>query len=310
MSTDESLDDSVPTDRRRARHQYEWELFQLLEQVPVGVCVATGDGKPYYANAQARALLGFSSVPDHVDRFSEVYQAFEIGTDRPYPAERLPLTRALAGERSEICDIEVRRRGTPIPLHISGAPVTLGGKIAFAIMAVQDVRELRRIATRDALTGLPNRMAFTESFARERLRAERGNYPIALALIDFDHFKAVNDTYGHAVGDTVLRCGSTAIVDALRRIDIVARWGGEELIALLPNTDLERARQAIEDALDAVRALEFAVARTTLRVTFSAGVAEAESSESLEQLVARADAALYQAKHAGRDRVVTAVTGG
>lgn len=307
MSSDESLDDSVPTDRRRARHKHEWELFQLLEQVPVGIVVATDAGKPYYANAQARALLGFGSVPDHVDRFSEVYQAFEIGTDRLYPTERLPLARALAGEHCEISDIEVRRRGTPIPLHVSGAPVKLGGKIAFAIMALQDVRELRRIATRDALTGLPNRMAFTEAFARERLRSERGSYPIALALIDFDHFKRVNDTFGHAAGDTVLRCGSTAIVDALRRIDIVARWGGEELIVLLPSTGLEHARQAIEKARAAVGALEFAVANTTLRVTFSAGIVEATASESLEELVARADAALYRAKGAGRDRVVTAV---
>lgn len=308
MPSDES-DDSIPVDRRQARHEHEWELFQLLEQIPVGVFVATGTGKPYYANAHARALLGISAVPDHVDRFCEVFRAFEIGTDRPYPAERLPLVRALAGERCEISDIEVRRNGNTIPLHVSGAPVKLGGKLAFAVAALQDVRELRRIATRDALTGLPNRTALAESFTRERLRAERGNHPIALALIDFDHFKSVNDRFGHAVGDKVLRHGSTAIVNALRRTDIVARWGGEELIALLPNTSLEHACHAIEDALVAVRVLEIAVAETTVRVTFSAGVVEVGSSETLEALVERADAALYQAKHAGRDRVVTSIAG-
>ena len=309
MPSDDS-DDSVEPDRRKAQHAREWELFQLLEQVPVGVCVVTGTGKPYYVNAQARALLGFEAVPEHVSRFSEVYRAFEIGTDRPYPTERLPLVRALAGERCEISDIEVRRNGTPIPLHARGAPVKLGGEIAFAVMALQDVRELRRIATRDALTGLPNRTALAESFARERLRAERHDDPIALALIDFDRFKTVNDTFGHAVGDDVLRRSSTAIVEALRRTDIVARWGGEELLVLLPTTGLERAGRAIEKALAAVRALEIAVAGTTLRVTFSAGVVEAARHESLEQVVARADTALYDAKHAGRDRVVTAGAGG
>ena len=89
MPSDES-DDSIRVDLRQARHEHEWELFQLLEQVPVGVFVVTSAGKPYYANAQARALLGIKvgSVLDHVDRFSEVYRAFEIGTDRPYPSAR------------------------------------------------------------------------------------------------------------------------------------------------------------------------------------------------------------------------------
>jgi hypothetical protein len=95
----DDTNDSVKIDRRPDQHRREWELFQLLEQVPVGVFVVNSAGKPYYANEQARALLGMRTVPDHVDRFSEVYQAFEIGTDRPYPVERLPLTRALAGER-------------------------------------------------------------------------------------------------------------------------------------------------------------------------------------------------------------------
>jgi diguanylate cyclase (GGDEF)-like protein len=304
MASDDS-EDSVRIDRRQARHQHEWELFQLLEQVPVGVFVATAAGKPYYANAQARAILGILAVPDHVDRFSEVYQAFEIGTDRAYPVERLPLTRALAGERCEISDIEVRRRGLPIPLHASGAPIKRGGEIAFAIMALQDVRELRRIATQDALTGLPNRLALAEAFTRERLQAERGKYPISLALIDFDRFKAINDTFGHPTGDTVLRHGSAAIVEALRTIDIVGRWGGEELLVVLPDANVEEAYHAIERALAAVRGLEFPAAEATLRVTFSAGVVEVPPGASLEDAVVRADAALYQAKHAGRNRVVT-----
>lgn len=307
MAFDET-DDSVKIDRRPDQHRREWELFQLLEQVPVGVFVVNSAGKPYYANEQARALLGMRTVPDHVDRFSEVYQAFEIGTDRPYPAERLPLTRALAGERCEITDIEVRRRGFPIPLHASGAPIKRGGEIAFAIMALQDVRELRRIATRDALTGLPNRMALTEAFPREQLRAERGRYAISVALIDFDRFKAINDTFRHSTGDTVLRKSSTAIVEALRPIDILGRWGGEELLVLLPDADLEEAHHGIERALAAVRALEFPVPGTTLRVTFSAGVVEVARGESLEEAVERADAALYEAKGAGRDRVVSSKT--
>ena len=298
--------DSIRIDRRKARHEHAWELFQLLEQVPVGVFVATGAGRPYYANASARALLGMTQVPDHIDRFSEVYQAFEIGTDRPYPSERLPLRRALDGERCEVSDIELRRQGDPVPLHVSGAPIQRDGEVVFAIMAMQDVRELRRIVTRDALTGLPNRMAVTEAFTRERLRAERDKHPIALALIDFDRFKSINDDFGHAGGDGVLRRGAAAIVDALRPSDIVGRWGGEEFLVVLPNTRLDPARQAIERALTAVRALDMPLNGTRVHTTFSAGVVEMAGSESLDELVARADIALYEAKRDGRDRVVAA----
>jgi diguanylate cyclase (GGDEF)-like protein len=279
----------------------------MLEHVPVGVLVVTGAGKPYYANAHARALLGMRTVPDHANQFSEVYQAFEIGTDRPYPVERLPLVRALAGECCEISDIEVRHRGTPIPLHASGAPIKLGGQLAFAVMAMQDVRELRRIATSDALTGLPNRLACAEAFARARRQTERGRYSLSLALIDFDRFKAINDTFRHSTGDLVLRESSRAIVEALRPNDVVGRWGGEELLVVLPDAELDQAGHELQRALAAVRALEFPVKGTTLRVTFSAGVVETAPGESLEDAVERADAALYQAKQAGRDRVVTAV---
>ncbi len=314
MSLDDSDDslqtDSIRIDRRKARHDHAWELFQLLEQVPVGVFVATGEGRPYYANAHARALLGMGAVPDHVDRFSEVYQAFEIGTDRMYPIERLPLHRALAGERCEISDIELRRHGDLIPLHASGAPIKRDGEVAFAIMALQDVRELRRIATQDALTGLPNRMAVTEAFARERLRAERSKKPIAVALIDFDRFKSINDEFGHAGGDGVLRRGAAAIVEALRPTDIVGRWGGEELLVVLPNTRLEVARRAIERALTAVRALDMPLKGTRVHTTFSAGVVEMTDHEALDEIVARADVALYEAKREGRDRVVAATAGG
>jgi diguanylate cyclase (GGDEF)-like protein len=315
MSLDDSDDslgdsgDSIRIDQRKARHDHAWELFQLLEQVPVGVFVATGEGRPYYANARARSLLGMGAVPDHVDRFSEVYQAFEIGTDRLYPIERLPLHRALAGERCEISDIELRHHGDPIPLHVSGAPIKRGSEIAFAIMALQDVRELRRLVTQDALTGLPNRMAIQEAFARERLRAERGRHPIAIALIDFDRFKSINDDFGHAGGDGVLRRSSAAIAEALRPSDIVGRWGGEEFLVVLPNTRLETARQAIERALTAVRALHMPLKGTRVHTTFSAGVVEMAGNESLDELVERADAALYEAKRAGRDRVIAAAAG-
>jgi diguanylate cyclase (GGDEF)-like protein len=300
--------DSVEIDRRQVRHDQEWELFSLLDQVPVGIFVVTAEGRPYYANRQARRLLGFAAVPEHVARWSETYRAFEIGTDRIYPPERLPLVRALAGEPCEISDIEIRRDDKPaVPLHVSASPVRIGGERPFVVAALQDVRELRRIASRDAVTGLPNRAAAIEAFARERLVAERTRQPMAIALIDFDRFKSINDTHGHATGDDVLRLGATAIAQALRATDVVARWGGEELLVLLPRTSLDAAVHAVEGVLVAVRALELSArAGAALRVTCSAGVAEVAAHESLDDVLARADAALYAAKDSGRDRLVVA----
>jgi diguanylate cyclase (GGDEF)-like protein len=299
---------SIEIDRRQARHDQEWELFSFLDQVPVGIFVVTAEGKPYYANRQARRLLGLVDVPDHVARWSEVYGAFEIGTDRPYPSERLPLVRALTGERCEISDLEIRRDGQPpVPLHVSAAPVRIGGERPFVVAALQDVRELRRIASRDAVTGLPNRAAALEELARERLVAERTRQPLAIALIDFDRFKSINDTHGHPTGDEVLRRGAATIADALRATDIVARWGGEELLVLLPRTSLDAAVTTLDHVLAAVRVLEVSTrSGAAVRVTCSAGVAELAADETLDAVLARADTALYAAKHAGRDRVVAA----
>lgn len=299
---EDDRDQDCPPARKEDTHQHEWELFNLLEHVPVGIFVATAAGKPYYANQLARRLLQIGQAPEHVDRFSEAFGAFETGSDWPYPGERLPVVRALAGETCEITDLELRRRdGTTTQLHVSSAPLHLRGELAFSVTALQDIGELRRIATTDALTALPNRTAAVEAYARERLIAERNRAPLAVVLVDFDRFKSINDQHGHRAGDTVLRDGSAAIVAALRRVDIVARWGGEELLALLPATDAIGAAHAIEQALAAVRALDFG--GTPAQVTFSAGVVVAAPDETLDDVIARADVLLYAAKRAGRNRV-------
>ncbi|MBA3822194.1 MAG: diguanylate cyclase [Deltaproteobacteria bacterium] len=289
------------------RAEQRQEMFQLLEQVPVGIFVVTADGEPYYANEHARSLLGRDLVRDaRPGVLSEVYAAYEIGSDRLYPMERAPITRALAGERSEISDMEIRRGDQVIPLHVRGAPVEIRGELAFGVAAFQDVRELRRISTRDALTGLPNRSAITEAFLRERLLAERLGYSLVVAIIDLDRFKAINDTHGHAMGDEVLRRCAKLLAGSFRRSDLVARWGGEELVVAFPGTDVDGARLVVEKALVAVRAEAYATtAGETFHVTFSAGVAQVGPGETLETAIARADVHLYAAKHAGRNRVST-----
>jgi two-component system cell cycle response regulator len=177
----------------------------------------------------------------------------------------------------------------------------LGGALRMATL----VEESRWMATTDALTGLLNRRAFLESTSREVARAKRYNEALSVILLDVDHFKHINDKRGHAAGDLVLSAVGKLLNGSLRTCDIVARWGGEEFVLVLPSTSLERA----EDVAERVRA-ELASATIVdgngdaVPVTASFGVAAYSGAETLEQVIDRADRAMYLAKSGGRNRVV------
>jgi two-component system cell cycle response regulator len=166
---------------------------------------------------------------------------------------------------------------------------------------VEHDREQSHLARIDHLTGLHNRHAAEDLFTRELARARRSHQPLSVILCDIDLFKRVNDTFGHPVGDDVLREVSRALAAGCRVSDVAIRWGGEEMLVLLPNTALagatllaERLRVAVHD-----------IARPgLLRVTISCGVAELDEQDTfLEAAVERADARLYEAKASGRDAV-------
>ncbi len=170
-----------------------------------------------------------------------------------------------------------------------------------------DNARLEQLAQTDPLTQLLNRRALAENITAEMERALRYDSSLALLMIDLDHFKMVNDTYGHLIGDDVLRDMASLLRDLVRENDLVARYGGEEFVILLPETDdagadgfAERVRSAVKEKPFASRPGERAIA-----LTASIGVATfpAARIESVEDLFARADAALYRAKADGRDRV-------
>ncbi|KQT60117.1 hypothetical protein ASG52_18535 [Methylobacterium sp. Leaf456] len=161
-------------------------------------------------------------------------------------------------------------------------------------------RDLERLAVTDPLTGLSNRRALDEALA-DAVREEGAG--LSLILADIDHFKAINDRHGHAVGDAVLVALAGALGDAARPGDRLGRWGGEEFVILCPSTDLAAA-QALAESMR-LRVSETEIAGVGRR-TCSFGVAARAAGESVDGLLVRADAALYAAKHAGRDRVETA----
>jgi diguanylate cyclase len=160
----------------------------------------------------------------------------------------------------------------------------------------------------DHLTGSLNRRGMDESLEREIHRANRFDTPLCIALLDLDDFKKINDTHGHATGDEVLVHLVKVVKDTLRKLDIIARFGGEEFMILLPETPAEEAVQIITRLQRELTKRIFMNRDSdeNLLITFSAGVALLQPEETQHALLDRADAALYKAKHAGKNRVVLA----
>lgn len=165
---------------------------------------------------------------------------------------------------------------------------------------------IRELATRDELTGLNNRRQMLELMEHQITRSERTGESFSVCLIDLDLFKRVNDTWGHAAGDEVLRRFAAVAIDVLRDSDRIARWGGEEFLVLLPATPACQAVVSLQRLREAQKASAPIAGAPGERITFSAGLAEFRVGETIEQTVDRADRALYQAKNEGRDRVVMA----
>jgi diguanylate cyclase (GGDEF)-like protein len=173
--------------------------------------------------------------------------------------------------------------------------------------AQDQVRHARRLAETDALTGLLNRRAFLPLASEALHGVAREGRSHALLMVDIDHFKRINDTHGHAVGDDVIRAVGTVLRQTVRASDEVARFGGEEFVALLRDVELEAAGGLAERACDAIRALTVTSGDTAVACTASIGVAALRSGDSdVETAIARADHALYRAKAGGRDQMCIA----
>jgi diguanylate cyclase (GGDEF)-like protein len=187
------------------------------------------------------------------------------------------------------------------------------GSSAGSVVVVRDITELERLraeltdhAVRDGLTGVFNRRHLTAVLDAQARQATSAGESLAVVLIDVDHFKYVNDRYGHAVGDQVLIELARGLAGAARRTDTVARYGGEEFVVVMPGTDARAAADFAEQWRRRCAATCTDTPRGQLQVTFSAGVAQLPAGGRHEELLRLADEALYQAKRAGRNRIVVA----
>jgi diguanylate cyclase (GGDEF)-like protein len=166
---------------------------------------------------------------------------------------------------------------------------------------------LRREASRDGLTSLWNRKAILEILARELLRAERDQQPVGVIMIDVDHFKAINDSRGHAAGDAALRIIASGIASMVRPYDAVGRYGGEEFLIVAPGCRLAEAVELAERVRSHVAGCSIMVGGSKVNVSLSLGVATGKAAADCEKVLHAADAAMYQAKNAGRNRVEPSV---
>jgi diguanylate cyclase (GGDEF)-like protein len=186
--------------------------------------------------------------------------------------------------------------------------VALAEQVGLALANIRLRETLRQQSIRDPLTGLFNRRFMNETLGREIARAERKGHGVAVALVDIDHFKRINDTFGHDAGDAVLVAVARAMEQRVRQSDVVCRLGGEEFVVLLPGIDADQAELRAADLLQSIRDLRLEHGKRPLgRVTASLGLAfHPVHGRTGEALIESADAALYEAKAGGRDRVVIA----
>jgi len=217
----------------------------------------------------------------------------------------------------------LRRGAPPPPLELLGLALVaallpwfawIGGRVNRLRLRLADsnrrlteaLARIERIAIHDELTGVYNRRYLMETLAREIARVARSQRPLAICLFDLDHFKDVNDTWGHAAGDAVLRRFAEIARAELRASDVFGRQGGEEFLLVLPDTTLGGALALAERVRSAVAHERFPLLPAERRVTVTAGVAARADGEDLDALLARADRALYHGKQTGRNRVVAA----
>lgn len=282
------------------------DVIMVMDSTPLE------QGGPFivYVNPAFERLLGYSN-DEVVGKNPKVLQ----GPDTDDNTREKIRAAMSSGDRIRTQILNYTKGGQPVWMDINIVPIfNESGKLAYFAAIERDLTEhkmlqsrLEILASTDALTGLPNRQAIMGKAKKEFGRAQRYSRPLSIVMIDVDHFKSINDQYGHATGDHVLTNVGHILGDSLRDSDVLARIGGEEFVLLLPDTPkanaefvAERMRSQLANTTIKFEALE-------LKITASFGVAEITSEdETLEQMLSRADHAMYDAKHSGRNRVKTA----
>jgi diguanylate cyclase (GGDEF)-like protein/PAS domain S-box-containing protein len=277
-------------------------LENLLLELPVAVMIVDYETRQILEiNPQAVLILGYSGEQLIGRRCTDYICPTEVGQ-----CPIIDLGMEVNHSEREV----VNASGARIPVHKSAITMHLDERkvILECFTDISRMKEMERrlqeMARTDELTGIYNRRYFMEQAGKEIARARRYKHPLSMISFDIDHFKDINDRYGHPAGDEVLRSVSRVCRDMLRENDVFARLGGEEFGVLLPDTGIEAAGRAAERLREEIAAHACRVEKSDIRCTVSLGGAEyAGPEDDLENLMKRTDKALYRAKHSGRNRV-------
>ncbi|MDR3390689.1 MAG: sensor domain-containing diguanylate cyclase [Sulfuriferula sp.] len=296
----------------RALRESEIKFHGLANQSLVGILIIE-DGKFIYTNPKFNKIFGYTAKEiRHVAPLDTIFES-----DRPLVAEHM--RKHLSGDKKRLGTVfrGLRKNGTVINIEFHASAMNMGGKRVL-ISLVIDVTErtraeqevnalqemLREQSTHDALTGLYNRHHLEETLDRELIAAQRHGHPISIIMGDLDHFKTINDSYGHLAGDAVLRTFGTLMKQHARSSDIYCRYGGEEFLLVLPQMAKHNAIERAEQLRKTIAATPVDYGTTQIAVTVSFGVATfPHDGGSGDALIAAADQALYAAKATGRNRV-------
>ncbi|MDD5758035.1 MAG: PAS domain S-box protein [Desulfobulbaceae bacterium] len=300
------------TDRLRRN---EKELRDITSSLGEGVYVLDEGGKIIFMNPEAESLLGWTQAELADKNIHDViHYCKPDGSLQSW--EECPIHKVIntGGRYFSQDETFIRKDGTYLPVSVISAPVIENNQVVSSVTSFMDITFIKEAqdalnkanqllklqATIDPLTGIFNRGKFDEMLLVELSRARRYNLPLSLVMLDIDHFKNINDTFGHHVGDIVLKELTAHISKYIRKNDWFARWGGEEFIILLPHTTLEQAEQFAENCRVQIEELRV---KGLEGITCSFGVTELTADDDIFSFNKRVDTALYRAKDKGRNRV-------
>ena len=292
----------------------EERLRIIFDNMPLVSNFRDKDFNIIECNEAAAKLFDLNSKDEFLERFFELSPEFQPDGRATVEKAEAMMKEAFETGHTSFEWMHVKLNGEPVPVEVSLTRVNWRGEdnlIAFVRdlrdiqNAVALVEKLENAAFTDALTGARNRRYFDETSERELQVSLEKDKPFSLIIIDVDHFKHVNDTYGHQVGDEVLRILVARISHNIKKDTMIARYGGEEFVITLPGVEIDNVLRTAERIRSSIEASVFHIGDLELSVTISAGVATlTPEAATVEEILSSADKALYEAKESGRNKVV------
>ena len=280
------------------------KILQAILDNQSNITILTDFNVMEFASNSFFELIKMKNRDDFLDNYQNILEIFREKEGSLYAKTKEEFLRKYNSAKTDERIVSIFNK----TFYINIDPIDMDVDTLYAIYLV-DITLLQQKnlkaqyeATHDFLTNIYNRAKFSEIFKIEFMRSQRYQRPLSVAMLDIDHFKNINDTYGHLTGDKILRELADYCKTNIRKTDFIARWGGEEFIIVMSETDRDKSKEMCEILRKGVEKKEFS---DSLHITISIGVSQLNTNDSEKSLIERVDIALYKAKNSGRNRVVT-----